>query len=475
MTEPRTTLSAEAARKLATTTKTGPTMQAQSPRLLLELLPWIDVPGGTYRINQTRLLVRGPGRVSFEHSSEASLVEAPSLRAIPLFEHMPDEVLERMQSVLQLQSVLRGERIVEEGKDRDTLFLLLSGHVEEVKEGERGEQLVVSLKGPGDFFGERELALDYRATSTIRATTSCTLLALTRRALDAAFAGTNLAERFRAAVEKRLALEAEGTEYGEHRVEMVSDAQDRDPIPTTYVDYELRPRELTLSVLQTVLRVHTRVSDLYGSPHDQLQTQLQVTALYMKERQEWELLNNPRYGMLAQCSPAMRLKPRAGTPTPDDLDAMLARVWKHPSFFLLHPRALEAFLRECTFRGVSPRTTVLHGQCVSLWRGLPLVPTEKLEVSGATVARSGPGKSTILLVRAGGEVEHGVAGLRQRGLPGEVLPGLSARPMKLDPSASAHLLLTLYQSLAVHAEDALCALEDVEVGFHHHYSQRGGP
>ena len=35
-------------------------------------------------------------------------------------------------------------------------------------------------------------------------------------------------------------------------------------LPGTFVDYELKPREYELSVAQTVLRVHTRVADLYN-------------------------------------------------------------------------------------------------------------------------------------------------------------------------------------------------------------------
>lgn len=37
------------ARKLATTTKTAPQMGSITPRLLLKLLPWVQVSGGTYR------------------------------------------------------------------------------------------------------------------------------------------------------------------------------------------------------------------------------------------------------------------------------------------------------------------------------------------------------------------------------------------------------------------------------------------
>ena len=39
------------ARNLANTTKTPPQMMSVTPRWLLRLLPWVQVEGGTYRVN----------------------------------------------------------------------------------------------------------------------------------------------------------------------------------------------------------------------------------------------------------------------------------------------------------------------------------------------------------------------------------------------------------------------------------------
>jgi hypothetical protein len=55
----RTSLSTQAARNLATTTKTVPQMQAISSRWLLRTLPWVQVDGGVYRVN--RRLTYQPG------------------------------------------------------------------------------------------------------------------------------------------------------------------------------------------------------------------------------------------------------------------------------------------------------------------------------------------------------------------------------------------------------------------------------
>jgi hypothetical protein len=245
-------------------------------------------------------------------------------------------------------------------------------------------------------------------------------------------------------------------------VKVVCGSRDERELPETFVDYNAHPREYTLSVISTVVDVHTRVSDLYSSPHDQIKEQLRLTIESVKERQEYELINNDDYGLVKQPPASMRVQTRKGAPTPDDLDELLARVWKEPAFFLAHPRAIAAFGRECTRRGVPPPTVTLFGSPFLTWRGIPLIPSDKLTVDGATA------KTNILLLRVG-EKKQGVVGLFQPGLPGEQTPGLSVRYMGINRNSIASYLVSLYCSAAVLTEDALGVLENVEVGHYHEY------
>jgi hypothetical protein len=237
-------------------------------------------------------------------------------------------------------------------------------------------------------------------------------------------------------------------------------------LPETFVDYVDQPREHTLSLISTVLEVHTRVSDLYSQPHDQIREQLRLTVESVKERQESELINNADYGLLNNVASGQRVGTRTGPPTPDDLDELIARVWKEPGFFLAHPRAIAAFGRECTRRGVPPPTVTLFGSQFLTWRGIPLVPSDKLKIDGGPDGQSG--KTNILLLRVG-EKKQGVIGLYQSGLPGEQTPGLSVRFMGIGRNAIASYLISLYCSAAVLTEDALGVLEHVEVGHYHEY------
>jgi hypothetical protein len=244
-------------------------------------------------------------------------------------------------------------------------------------------------------------------------------------------------------------------------IEVVCGSRDERTLPQTFVDYQETPREYTLSAISTVVDVHTRVSDLFSHPHDQVREQLRLTVEKVKERQESELINNTDYGLLNNVDPAFKISTRLAAPTPDDLDELLALVWKEPAFFLAHPRAIAAFGRECTFRGVPPPTATIFGSPFLTWRGIPLVPTDKLKVDAA-------GKTNILLLRTG-ERKQGVVGLFQPGLPGEQTPGLSVRFMGIDRNSIAAYLVSLYCSAAVLAEDALGVLENVEVGQYHEY------
>jgi hypothetical protein len=232
-------------------------------------------------------------------------------------------------------------------------------------------------------------------------------------------------------------------------------------LPETFVDYEAAPREYSLNAVSTVLDVQTRVSDLYSHPYDQIQEQLRLLIEKVKEKQESELVNNPEYGLLPNVDESMKIQTRLGTPTPDDLDELIAKVWKEPAFFLAHPRAIAAFGRECTRRGVPPPTVTLFGSPFVTWRGLPLIPCDKLRISDE-------GMTNILLLRTG-EKKQGVVGLFQPGIPGEVAPSLSVRFMGINRKAIASYLISLYCSLAVLTHDALGVLEDVEVDKYHEY------
>lgn len=460
------------ARNLASTTKTAPRMMSITPRYLLSMLPWVQVDGGTYRVNRTKVELSKAERIPVDILDGACSFAPEALRSVPLFSGLSTAIISRMANRFRPETVSLGNKLIGEGEDGNKFFIIAQGQVEVLSKGIHGANLRLALLTEGEFFGESDLVSDKLSDVTVRTITPCTLLTLSRRDLDAVLA-ENPSQRseFELAIGTHLELRSTVNRYGERNIDLVSGFAENVEIPETFVDYSASPREYSLSAVQTVVRVHTRVSDLYNGPWNQLEEQIRLTIEGIRERQEWELINNKKFGLIHSVDPAMRISTRYGAPTPDDLDELLALVWKKPAFFLAHPKAIAAFERECTWRGVPPVTTTLLGSPVLLWRGVPIIPCDKLEMKSRSQSNQSLGTTSILLLRAG-EADQGVVGLHQAGIPGEIMPSLSARLMGLDSLGVASYLLTLYFSCAVLTDDALAILENVEVGYYHDYDNR---
>ena len=85
-------LGTAAARNLSTTTKTPPQMQGITTRWLLRVLPWVQVGGGTYRVNRRMRHTTGNGRVAFSNVGDQVQIVAPTLGELPALsgDHRPD-------------------------------------------------------------------------------------------------------------------------------------------------------------------------------------------------------------------------------------------------------------------------------------------------------------------------------------------------------------------------------------------------
>ncbi|MBV8608357.1 MAG: Crp/Fnr family transcriptional regulator [Singulisphaera sp.] len=242
--------------------------------------------------------------------------------------------------------------------------------------------------------------------------------------------------------------------HGQASIELAAGHVGEPELPGTFIDYDDSPREYHLSVAQTMLRVHTRIADLYNDPMNQVEQQLRLTIEALRERQESEMINNREFGLLHNADFKQRIHPRTGPPTPDDLDELVSRRRKS-RFFLAHPHAIAAFGRECSRRGVYPQSIEVNGHKVLAWRGVPIYPCNKIPI---TETRT----SSFLVMRIG-EEDQGVVGLHQTGIPDEYEPGLSVRFMGINKNAIISYLVSAYYSVAVLVPDALGILENVEI------------
>lgn len=236
-------------------------------------------------------------------------------------------------------------------------------------------------------------------------------------------------------------------------------------IAHSYVEYAVEPRVIELQTIQSVVKVHRRITDLYSDQHDQLELQLGIVADYMYETKENLIFNHPDYGLLNNVAPKLNLGD-AGAPTPDVLDDMLSRVWKMPEYFVMHPEVLDAFRRELNARGLVPETVQMFGHAFTCWRGLPILPTNKLHLTvdgedlqdpDISERKAGSARSTVLLMRIG-ETKQGVVSLYAAGTEGtDRFPFIDVEYMSTDASAVSSYLMTMYAGMGVLTPGCLSA------------------
>ncbi|CAM5300934.1 family 2B encapsulin nanocompartment shell protein [Streptomyces griseorubiginosus] len=451
-----TSLGTQAARQLATTTKTEPQMQAISSRWLLRMLPWVDVKGGTYRVNRRLQLKVGRGRVEFEQNGADDIRVIPrTLTELPALRGYSDlEVLKEVATRFHVREVRAGQVLVEAGQPVTEAFLVVHGRFTRFTEGKYGEEEIVGVVTDGAQLGDEAIGQpDPLWLSSVRAETAATVLVLPWSVVTE-FTGRvpSLAAHLEAYA-RRQSLPM--NRKGEADVPVQAGHVGEPTIGGGYVDYELSPREYELSLTQTVLRVHTRVADLYNHPMDQTEQQLRLTIEEIRERQEWELVNNREFGLLHNADHGQRISTFTGPPTPDDMDELLA-MRRKTKLFLAHPKAIAAFFRQCNRRGLVPGTASVEGHEIPAWRGVPIFPCNKIPVSGQHT-------SSIIALRTG-EGDQGAVGLYQTGIPEEYQPGLNVRFMGIGANSIISYLVTAYYSMAILVPDAVGILENAQIG-----------
>ncbi len=451
----RSSLDTAAARKLATTTKTVPQMQGISSRWLLRILPWTQVSGGTFRVNRRLTHTLGDGRIEFVSTgTEVRVIPAELRELAPLRGYDDAATLENLAGRFVQREFAPGDVLARAGGPTDRVILIAHGKLDRIGTGKYGEETSLGTLADGDALGEAALlSPDAQWEHSVRAVTRVTALTLYRSDFESVVADS---ESLRSHVEEfRTAEVPAHNKHGEAAIELAAGHAGEPVLPGTFAAYDMAPREYELSVAQTVLKVHSRVADLYNDPMNQLDQQLRLTVEALRERQEHELVNNREFGLLHNADLKQRLHTRSGPPTPDDLDELITRRRK-TQFLLAHPRTIAAIGREWNARGIYPSTVECEGTAVRAWRGIPLLPCNKIPIN--------PDQTSSILAMRVGEENQGVVGLHQTGIPDEYRPGLSVRFMGINDQAVINYLVSAYYSAAVLVPDALGILEDVEIG-----------
>ncbi|MFE6175463.1 family 2B encapsulin nanocompartment shell protein [Streptomyces sp. NPDC056464] len=453
---PLTSLSTQAARQLATTTKSEPQMQAISSRWLLKMLPWVDVKGGTYRVNRRLQLRVGRGRVQFDQNGADDIKVIPqTLTELPVLRGYSDlDVLKEVATRFRVREVRAGQVLVEAGQPVTEAYLVVHGRFTRFTEGKYGEEEILGVVTDGDQIGDEAIGQpDPLWLSSMRAETAGVLLVLPWTVVqELTDRVPSLAAHLEAYAERQ---NLPMNRKGEADVPVQAGHIGEPTIDGGFVDYELTPREYELSLTQTVLRVHTRVADLFNNPMNQTEQQLRLTIEEIRERQEWELVNNREFGLLHSADYGQRISTFNGPPTPDDMDELLS-MRRKTKLFIAHPKAIAAFFRQCNRRGLVPGTANVDGHEIPAWRGVPIFPCNKIPVS--------PQHTSSIIALRTGEGDQGAIGLYQTGIPEEHQPGLNVRFMGIDANSIIRYLVTAYYSMAILVPDAVGILENAQIG-----------
>lgn len=456
-----TALPKEQARQLTTTHKTRPVMEAISSRNVIKVLPWVNVQGGYYRVNRRRILEIRAGQLRWKVEDggevEPRQVDPISLVEMPGFRNLQDEsVLTQIVDAGIEEDFSKDDVIVPDSSPPDHIYIVLKGKVSLYETGEYHHDHSLGTISEGFYFGEFTF---YAGAPPVPfsaiAETDGKLLKIPYPAIISILAAGGFPNHVTEVAAALAELVDKINRKGESIINVFSGMHDEEPtIPNTYVEYDAAPKEYELHAAQTILKIHSKIADLHNNPYDQTEEQVRLTIEELRETQEYEMINNKEFGLLNVVDLKQKIHTRNGPPTPDDMDELISKRRK-TKFFFAHRKAIAAFMRECSKRGIYPDTVEFNGQQVPAWRGCPILTCNKIPVENNL--------TSIIAVRTG-EDDQGVVGLYQTGIPEEVEPSMSVRFMGIDEKAIISYLVTNYFSVAVLVPDALGVLGNVEVG-----------
>jgi CRP/FNR family cyclic AMP-dependent transcriptional regulator len=89
------------------------------------------------------------------------------LKGIPLFQGVQESDLRALAERTVTRSYPKQAIIVSEGEESDSLYLILAGRVKIYLSDETGKELILGIKGPGQYFGEMALDEQPRSASVM--------------------------------------------------------------------------------------------------------------------------------------------------------------------------------------------------------------------------------------------------------------------------------------------------------------------
>ena len=121
----------------------------------------------------------------------ATTVSTAVLKAVPLFASFPEDQLRVLATMVLRKSAPRSNTIMAGGDPTDSLYIVLSGRLKVMMSDSDGKEVILSILGPGEFFGEMGLIDDSPRSASVVTIEPCELLSISKRDFN-----KHLAENF---------------------------------------------------------------------------------------------------------------------------------------------------------------------------------------------------------------------------------------------------------------------------------------
>jgi CRP/FNR family cyclic AMP-dependent transcriptional regulator len=109
--------------------------------------------------------------------------KAPSLdllHSIPMFAGVPDAQLEPIARMAMHRKVARNTVIVRAGDSTDSLYVIITGNAKVQVSDAKGREVILTLLGPGEFFGEMGLIDGSPRSADVVSSEVCELLVIAK-------------------------------------------------------------------------------------------------------------------------------------------------------------------------------------------------------------------------------------------------------------------------------------------------------
>jgi len=112
--------------------------------------------------------------------SQQAIVSTTLLRNVPLFAGLNEQQLGVLARLMVRKSVGRNAKIIGAGDPTDSLHIVINGRLKVLMGDEQGREVILSILGPGEFFGEMGLLDDSPRSASVVTLEACELLTISK-------------------------------------------------------------------------------------------------------------------------------------------------------------------------------------------------------------------------------------------------------------------------------------------------------